>query len=73
VACCAAQPGYLRLQLPTAAPEHPEPFASVMADFKNLLLPGVLHWQSPKFFAYFNANSRCDVAAQSLFAEQHRV
>ena len=50
-------PGEVRAGLPTAPPEHPEPFEDVMADLERVILPGVTHWQSPNFFAYFPANS----------------
>jgi hypothetical protein len=50
-------PGFLVGRLPSAAPEEPESFQSVMRDFEDKLMPGVVHWQHPKFFAYFNANA----------------
>ena len=43
--------------LPTAPPEQPEPLAAVLADLDPLLVPGLTHWQHPRFFAYFPANS----------------
>ncbi len=39
--------------LPDHAPEDPEPFDAIMADFSRILLPGITHWNSPNFFAYF--------------------
>ncbi|MGD8375427.1 MAG: pyridoxal-dependent decarboxylase [Acidobacteriota bacterium] len=50
-------PGAIRDALPQSAPERPEPFASVLADLDRLILPGITHWQSPNWFAYFPANS----------------
>jgi aromatic-L-amino-acid decarboxylase len=50
-------PGQIAATLPTAAPEEPESVDAVLADLSNLLLPGVTHWQHPRFFAYFPANS----------------
>lgn len=47
------KPGDIAKALPTAAPERPEPFDQVMADFERLLVPGLTHWNSPRFFAYF--------------------
>lgn len=47
------RPGDLVRQLPTAAPEHGEPFASVLRDLDTLILPGITHWQHPRFFGYF--------------------
>ena len=50
-------PGEIRALLPPSAPEHAEPFAAVLADLERVILPGVTHWQSPNFFAYFPANA----------------
>jgi len=46
-------PGEIRGALPAAAPERPEPFADVMADFDRVLMPGMTHWNHPGFMAYF--------------------
>ncbi|MHC4164176.1 MAG: pyridoxal-dependent decarboxylase [Planctomycetota bacterium] len=53
----AVEPGEVRSQLPEHPPEHPEPFESVMADLERVILPGITHWQSPNFFAFFPANN----------------
>lgn len=47
------RPGDIKGQLPTAAPAQPETFEQIFADFKNIILPGMTHWQHPGFFAYF--------------------
>jgi aromatic-L-amino-acid/L-tryptophan decarboxylase len=47
------EPGEIRRQLPASPPEQGEPFASVLRDLDGILLPGITHWQSPRFFAYF--------------------
>ena len=47
------QPGEIAAALPDAAPDDPEPFADVMADVDRLLVPGLTHWNHPRFFAYF--------------------
>ena len=51
------EPGAVAGRLPARAPEEPEPFADVLADLDAVLMPGVTHWQHPRFFAYFPANS----------------
>ncbi|XP_017411095.1 tyrosine decarboxylase 2 [Vigna angularis] len=51
------QPGYLGKLLPDSAPEYPESFQNVLDDVKEKILPGVTHWQSPNYFAYFPSNS----------------
>ena len=51
------QPGYIRKSLPASAPEHGEPFESLLGDIRKVILPGLTHWQSPNFFAYFPANA----------------
>jgi aromatic-L-amino-acid decarboxylase len=47
------KPGDIRARLPTQAPEAGEPFSAVLRDLDEVLLPGVTHWQHPRFFAYF--------------------
>jgi aromatic-L-amino-acid decarboxylase len=47
------EPGAIRSALPAEPPEDPEPFDVIMADFERVLLPGVTHWNSPGFLAYF--------------------
>jgi aromatic-L-amino-acid/L-tryptophan decarboxylase len=47
------QPGEIRDRLPREAPEEGEPFSAVLRDLDEVLLPGVTHWQHPRFFAYF--------------------
>ncbi|NBX25541.1 MAG: aminotransferase class V-fold PLP-dependent enzyme [Planctomycetes bacterium] len=49
--------GWVRAQLPTAAPEMPESLEAVMADLDRVIVPGLTHWQHPSFFAYFPANA----------------
>ena len=51
------RPGEIRDRLPLSPPEDPEPFAEVLRDLDEVLLPGVTHWQHPRYFAYFAASS----------------
>jgi aromatic-L-amino-acid decarboxylase len=51
------QPGYLRGQLPEQPPQEGQPFEDILADLGEIILPGVTHWQSPNFFAFFPANT----------------
>ena len=51
------QPGEIRAQLPATAPEHGEPFDTILADVDRLIMPGITHWQSPNFFAFFPCNN----------------
>jgi len=50
-------PGEIRASLPTAPPPEGEPFERILDDVGKLILPGITHWQSPNFFAYFPANA----------------
>jgi aromatic-L-amino-acid decarboxylase len=52
-----AAPGDVRAALPPHPPQHPEPFDEVLADLDRVVLPGVTHWQSPNWFAFFPANN----------------
>src|SRR6187397_954978 len=47
------KPGDITRALPVRAPEEPEPFDAIMADFERVLVPGLTHWNHPGFFAYF--------------------
>ena len=47
------QPGELSAKLPVAPPEHGEPFANVLRDLDELIVPALTNWQHPRFFAYF--------------------
>ena len=49
-------PGDIRSRLPDHAPEQPEPFEAMLADLDDIVMPGITHWQSPGWFAYFPAN-----------------
>ncbi|MGZ4388968.1 MAG: pyridoxal-dependent decarboxylase, partial [Gaiellaceae bacterium] len=51
------EPGEIRARLPEAPPERGEPFADVLRDLDELLLPGITHWNHPRFFAYFSISS----------------
>lgn len=51
------EPGEIRESLPRAAPAEGEPFEKMLRDVDEKILPGVTHWQSPNFFAYFPSNN----------------
>src|SRR4051812_6944330 len=43
--------------LPVSAPQKAETFDAILKDLEEKILPGITHWQSPTFYAYFPANS----------------
>lgn len=47
------RPGDIRRALPSHAPDAPETFDTIFADFEKIVLPGITHWNHPGFFAYF--------------------
>jgi aromatic-L-amino-acid decarboxylase len=47
------KPGDIASALPREAPEDPESFGTIMADFERVLVPGLTHWNHPGFLAYF--------------------
>jgi len=51
------KPGEVFSKIPDQAPEIAEPMDKIFSDFKDIILPGITHWQSPNYFAYFTANS----------------
>lgn len=60
-----ARPGEVRSALPPRPPQVGEPFEAMLADVERIILPGLTHWQSPNFFAYFPANA----SAPSILGE----
>jgi aromatic-L-amino-acid decarboxylase len=50
-------PGVIASMLPAAAPDDPESFDAILHDLDEIILPGITHWQSPRFFAYFPSNA----------------
>ena len=51
------KPGEIRMALPDQAPAQGESFEAILEDLDEIILPGITHWQSPNFFAYFPANT----------------
>lgn len=47
-------PGEIARSLPASAPEHGESFADILGDVERVIVPGLTHWNSPTFFAYFS-------------------
>jgi len=63
--CSGIEPGGIRALLPPDPPEHGESFDRMLADLEEKILPGITHWQSPNFFAFFPAN----VSGPSILGE----
>ena len=59
------KPGDIFNALPNEPPEYPEKMDDIFNDFKKIIVPGITHWQHPRFFAYFPSNA----APASVFAE----
>jgi aromatic-L-amino-acid decarboxylase len=53
----AVQPGDVRAQLPSHPPASPEPWEAVRRDLDEVIVPGIVNWQHPSFFAYFPSNT----------------
>lgn len=60
-----ARPGQIRAGLPETAPLDGEPFESMLSDIDRIILPGITHWQSPNFFAFFP----CNASAPSILGD----
>jgi aromatic-L-amino-acid/L-tryptophan decarboxylase len=52
-----AEPGQIRGSLPADPPSQGESFPDILADIEKLILPGITHWQSPNFYAFFPSNA----------------
>ncbi|MDQ2089222.1 pyridoxal phosphate-dependent decarboxylase family protein [Marimonas arenosa] len=63
------KPGEIAAQLPASPPDAPQPIEDILADFERIVMPGMTHWQHPRFFAYFPSNaSPAAVLADNLIA-----
>ncbi|MCW5623086.1 MAG: aspartate aminotransferase family protein, partial [Burkholderiales bacterium] len=51
-------PGDIKARLPASPPLEPESFEAILADLDRIVLPGLSHWQHPRFFGYFPANAQ---------------
>ena len=68
------KPGEIRAALPKSPPEHPEPFSAVLEDLDRVLLPGVTHWQHPRYFAYFATSAtEAGILAEMLAATLNSI
>ncbi|VAI52586.1 unnamed protein product [Triticum turgidum subsp. durum] len=62
-----AEPGHLRTLLPDMPPEDGESVDVILEDVRRHIIPGLTHWQSPNFFAYYPMNaSTAGFAGQML-------
>ncbi|WP_217698476.1 pyridoxal-dependent decarboxylase [Streptacidiphilus griseoplanus] len=50
-------PGRIRSRLPDRPPERAQPFEALLGDLSDVIVPGLLHWQHPRFLGYFPANA----------------
>ncbi|MDR9485660.1 MULTISPECIES: pyridoxal phosphate-dependent decarboxylase family protein [Sediminimonas] len=50
-------PGAILNALPASPPDTPQPMDDIIADFETIVMPGMTHWQHPRFFAYFPSNA----------------
>jgi aromatic-L-amino-acid/L-tryptophan decarboxylase len=68
------EPGEIRAALPLSPPEQGEPFVAVLRDLDAVLMPGITHWQSPRYFAYFATTaSEPGILAELLIAALNQV
>jgi aromatic-L-amino-acid decarboxylase len=51
------RPGDIRRRIPVVPPAAGEPMSRILEDFKEIIMPGITHWQHPCWFAYFPANT----------------
>jgi len=67
-------PGEIRSALPPSPPDRAEAFSAVLRDLEDVLLPGLTHWQSPRFFGFFPVSgSEPGILAELLVATLNQV
>jgi aromatic-L-amino-acid/L-tryptophan decarboxylase len=65
----SVRPGEIAAKLPARAPDEPEAFERILEDFDTIILPGITHWNHPRFFAYFATSAApAAIAAEALSA-----
>jgi aromatic-L-amino-acid/L-tryptophan decarboxylase len=68
------EPGEIRSRLPTEPPDAPDSFQTILGDIDEVLMDGVTHWQSPRYFAYFATTaSEAGILAEMLAASLNQV
>jgi aromatic-L-amino-acid/L-tryptophan decarboxylase len=68
------EPGQIRAALPASPPEAAEPFSAILRDLDEVLMPGITHWQSPRYFAYFATTAaEPGILAELLIAGLNQV
>ena len=61
-------PSEVRSKLPHSPPQVGEPFEAILRDVDEIIMPGITHWQSPNFFAYFAANGSAPAVLGEMLA-----
>ncbi|KAJ2335011.1 hypothetical protein GGH92_008147, partial [Coemansia sp. RSA 2673] len=69
----AVSPGYLYKIMPNEAPEDPESFEDIQADIKTKIMPGMTHWQSGNFFAWFPSNSSFPAILGDMYSSMFNI
>lgn len=65
----SVSPGYMASLVPDELPESPEDWRTIMSDMNRIIVPGITHWQSPNFHAYFpTASSYPSIVGEMLSA-----
>ena len=68
------EPGEIKAALPASPPDEAEPFSAVLRDLDEILLPGITHWQSPRYLAYFPSSAaEPAILAELLVAALNQV
>jgi aromatic-L-amino-acid decarboxylase len=65
----SVKPGEIKAQFPESFPEKAEDFNKIFEDFEEKIMPGITHWESPNFFAYFPASkSKASILGEMLMS-----
>jgi aromatic-L-amino-acid/L-tryptophan decarboxylase len=67
------EPGYLRKLVPDSAPQDGEKWEDIMKDVQSKIVPGLTHWQSPNFFAYYPGNTCYPAIMGEMLAQSFNV
>ncbi len=51
------EPGDIKNKIPSSPPQNSEDMNDIISDFKEIIVPGITHWNHPGFMAYFNSSA----------------
>lgn len=71
--CSDVAPGDIRRMLPQAPPQQGEPMDRILSDVDRVIMPGMTHWNHPRFFAYFTTSASGPGVLADIFSSMFGI